>query len=151
MHGAIHKMKFLCIYIQAEVDMRSRESTQEPSEDLISPYSILVKQYSMRHNLTLEALADLLQLLHLQSQGSADTIPRSLFTFNKQFNKLKYPVNKHYFCSYCLQLLPSDHLSICPNDICKISLTSKGAISSFLEISLEGQLINLLQRKYNIT
>ena len=106
-----------------------------------------MKQYSIQHNLTQQALVDLLQLLHLQSHSSADTLPCSLYKFNKQFNKLKYPINKHYFCSHCLQLLPSNQLSICPNGICKISLKSKGAISSFLEISLEAQLINLLQRE----
>ena len=81
---------------------------QKSSEESISPYSIFAKQFSIRHNLTQQALADLLQLFHLQSHGSADIMPRSLFTFNKQFNKFKYPVNKQYFCSYCLQLLPSD-------------------------------------------
>lgn len=123
-------------------------SIQNPSENLISSTSILVKQYSMRHNLTQQAVADLLQLLHLQSHSSADTLPCSLYTFNKQFSKFKFPVNKHYFCSYCLQLLPNCQLCNCPNDICRASLTSKGAISSFLEMSLEAQLINLLQRKW---
>lgn len=44
---------------------------------VVSSCSVLVKQYSVRHNLTQEALADLLQLLRLYS-STPDILPQSL-------------------------------------------------------------------------
>lgn len=43
----------------------------------ISSCSVLVKLYSLRHNLTKEALADLLDLLRLYS-STLDIVPRSV-------------------------------------------------------------------------
>ena len=112
---------------------------------IVSPCSVLVKQYSLRHSLTQAALADLLQLLRLYS--STEIIPSSIYLFEKQFQLLHYPLKFHYFCSVCLQLLPNNHARQCPNDACKSLFDSLGTISSFIEISIESQLVNMMQRE----
>lgn len=76
--------------------------------------SLLIKQYSVRHNLTQEALADLLRLLHLHCP-SPNLLPASLYSFQKQFCSLQYPLTLHYYCSACLQDLPDCDVLKCPN------------------------------------
>ena len=112
---------------------------------VVSSCSVLVKKYSVHHNLTQEALADLLQLLRLYS-STPDILPQSLYLFEKQFESLKYPLTIHYFCSDCLQVIPNRHIQSCPNEFCRKSFQSVGAVSSFVEMPLQLQLINLLQR-----
>ena len=112
----------------------------------VSPCSLLVKQYSLRHNLTQAALADLIQLLRLNS-STPDVLLPSVCLFEKQFQSLHYPLKIHYFCSVCLQLLPSSQIHQCPNDVCKTSFATVGAISSFIELPIELQLANMMRRK----
>lgn len=119
------------------------------SRAVVSSCSLLVKQYSVRHNLTQEALADLLKLLRLHS-STPSILPPSVYLFEKQFKPLKYPLHLHYFCSDCLQGLPDAQMACCPNESCKKSFNSTGAISSFIEMPLDLQLINLIQREYTI-
>lgn len=114
----------------------------------LSSSSLLSMQCSMRHNLTEEALSDLLQVIKL-CRNSQDSIPSTVYLFKKQFECLKYPLDFHYFCSRCLQLLSSNRLSLCPNECCNSNLSSTGAVSSFIELPLESQLVSLMQRKLN--
>ena len=109
----------------------------------IFPFNLLVEQYSVCHNLTHAALADL-QLFRLHS-AAREILPPSLYVFEKQFQSLKCPMTFHYFCSSCLQLLPNGQVTGCPNEACHRQLGhSVGTVSSFIEISLEFQLINLM-------
>lgn len=113
----------------------------------ISPLNILIKQFSVRHNLTQKALDDLLQLLRLCSHDPS-SIPASVYKLNKDFNKLQFPLKHHYFCNSCFQLLSDSRVANCTNIACRASLANNGTISSFIELSLEAQLVNILERKH---
>lgn len=108
---------------------------------------LLIKKYQMRHKLTQEALSDLLQLMRLHFP-TPNLLPSSLYLFNKQLPVLANPLEYTYFCSRCLQELPSKDESTCSNSACGYSLSGPGAISSFIEVPLEPQLVTLLQSMY---
>ena len=106
---------------------------------------LLLKKFQMRHHLTQDALADLLQLMRLHFP-SPNCFPKSLYLFNQQSPVVRDQLEFTFFCSRCLQEIPDKDASICPNVSCGFSLTSeRGAISSFIEVPLEPQLITLLQ------
>ena len=105
---------------------------------------LLIKKYQMRHNLTQEALSDLLQLMRLHFP-TPNLLPRSLYLFNKQLPLLRDLLEFNYFCSRCLQEVSNKDESICTNSSCGCSLSGPGAISSFIEVPLEPQLSTLLQ------
>ena len=127
-------------------EINNADLPNESNCDLVSSCSLLVKQYSMRHGLTQEAVTDLLHLLQLYLPDPG-ILPSSLYLFEKQFRSLKYPVKFHYMCSYCSQCLPNDKVVHCPNQLCRKALKTVGEISSFIELPIDQQLINLLQRK----
>lgn len=108
--------------------------------------SVLVMQFKMRHNLTQEALSDLLQLLSLHCPSPNHCVP-SVYLFNKQFTTLQTPVKHHYFCSTCLQEIESDGVTVCPNPACAQDLRVQNGRSSFLEVPIEQQLKCVLERK----
>ena len=112
-----------------------------------SSSNLLILNYSIRHNLTLQATSDLLDLLRLHCPVS-NTIPSSLHRFYNQLPKLNYPTTLHYFCSSCLQLVPSKQIFTCPNISCGKLLSEFRALSSFIELPLEEQIVNLMERKY---
>lgn len=112
-----------------------------------SSSNVLILQYSVRHNLTVEATTDLFELLRLHCPAP-NTIPPSMHCFRKQFQSLTYPSILHYFCSNCLQLIPNKEIAICPNISCGKSLKTFRALSSFIELSLEEQIINLMERMF---
>ena len=105
---------------------------------------LLIKKYQMRHKLTQEALSDLLQLMRLHFP-TPNLLPSSLYLFNKQLPLLGQPLEYTYFCSRCLQELSSKDESVCSNSSCGYSLSGARAISSFIEVPLEPQLLTLLQ------
>lgn len=125
----------------ASGDQQSSSSSSD-----VPTSSILVMQYSVRHNLTQEALSDLLQLLKFCGPAATE-VPTTVYKFKQQFKFLNSPPTFHYFCSMCMVVLTSNVLTLCPNDACKCNLTSRGSISSFIETDFESQLTRLLQRK----
>lgn len=109
----------------------------------VATSTLLIKKFQMRHGLTNEGLSDLLQLIRLHFP-SPNRFPTSLYHFNKEIPVLKDPLEFNYYCSSCLQEIDKND-SRCPNGSCQKSLTAKGAISSFIEVPLEPQLITVLQ------
>ena len=101
---------------------------------------LLIKKFQMRHQLTQVALQ--LMKLHFPTPNIC---PSSLYLFNKKLPALKDPSQHIYFCSTCLQQLPNQDVRICPNVECGNPLTERGAVSSFIEVPLEPQLLTLLQ------
>ena len=81
-----------------------------------SASSVLIMKYAIKHKLSGEALADLLQILKLYCPSPNNT-PSSLFRFKKQFNDYKYPVKHHYFCNACLSEVP-ENAEFCSNQDC---------------------------------
>lgn len=131
-------------------DSRSTVDLSSQSVFLNCPLTVtesvlLIKKYQMRHNLTQEALSDLLQLMRLHFP-SPNHFPRTVYLFNKETPVLCDPLEYTYFCSRCLQEIPSKDEATCPNIACGRSLLSEhGAVSSFIEIPLEPQILTILQ------
>ena len=124
----------------------SIDSGDQQSSSDVPTCSILVMQYSVRHNITQEALSDLLQLLQICGPSATD-IPSTVYKFKQQFKFLSSAFTFHYFCSKCMLVLPTNTLTICPNDACKCNLTLHGSVSSFIETDFKSQVTRLLQRK----
>ena len=145
---------------EEEVDRREQDTmTSAAAMDIssssgpaaISPYTLLVKQYCMRHRLTQAALGDLLQLLRAvdsSAHGGDDVLPvtlRSVSRFEKQFKPLSYAISCQYYCCDCLEKLPNKGIPRCPNEACQKVLNSASTVCTFIQIPLEEQLINLFQ------
>lgn len=134
---------------QSESNTESPESPKKVFVDCPlteSASNLLVLQYSIRHSLSQEAVADLLKLLQIHCP-TPNTVPSSLYLFRKQFPSLQNMATSHYFCSFCLQEVSGKELSSCPNFACGKSLQTFQALSSFFELSIEQQITNLLERK----
>ena len=133
----------------------SADSSDPPLYDgarlTLSTSNILIMQYKMRHKLTDECLADLLQLLKLHCP-TPNRCLQSTYYFKKHFSRLTCPIQFHYFCSTCFQSVNQPQVSKrCPNPLCRSDITEAGARSSFIEIPIESQLQTLFERKYTCT
>ena len=116
----------------------------------VATSTLLIKKFQMRHNLTKDGLTDLLHLLRLHFP-SPNSCPTSLYHFNNELPVLRDPLEFTYYCSKCLQEISNKQETICPNSSCQNSLTSeRGALSSFIEVPLEPQLMTILQSEYNV-
>jgi hypothetical protein len=139
---------------ESEADLAELDTESCLAEDKVffncpitnSASNLLILQYSMRHSLSQEAVADLLKLLSIHCP-TPNTVPSSRYRFQKQFPSLQCAVTIHYFCSFCLQEVSGKEVSICPNSTCGKSLHGFQALSSFFELSSEQQMANLLERK----
>ena len=110
--------------------------------------SVLIMKYTMKHNLTREALGDLLSLLKLHCP-SPNTCPSTLYHFKKHFQDLQYKPIMHNFCNNCFQEITvnvseSVGSATCTNSLCKNDLTEK-SLSSFIELPVELQLKSILE------
>jgi len=106
--------------------------------------SVLLMKYAMKHNLTREALADLLELMKLHCP-SPNMCPSSLYHLNKHFKDLRYEATMHYFCSSCYQETNQD--KVCENQLCPKTLPETEPISSFIELPINLQIKCILERK----
>lgn len=113
----------------------STDETPEPQETTSVPplyegsaltahsSSVLILQYKMRHQLTEEALADLLQLIKMHCP-IPNQCPASVFLLKKHFPNLNYTVQLHHYCSRCMQGVDIGRHKICTNELCKTDLGS---------------------------
>ena len=106
----------------------------------ISSSNYLVLKYKLRHNLTNEAVADLLKLLALH----CPTPNLCIYHLNKSFPELGIPITYHFYCTACLQSV-NETDEMCP--VCANSLVDLDSISYFTELDMETQLLKLFQRK----
>ena len=103
----------------------------ERSSVSTSASNVLLMEYGMKHNLTLEDLLKLLKLL----LPSPNNCPRSTYLFRKLFNDYQsFTYSTDYFCNNCLMQV--DLTPECPK--CKVILTNR--TSSFIQIPMEQQL-----------
>ena len=105
---------------------------------------VILMKFIMKHRITQEALADLLQVLqlHLPSPNNA---PSTLYHFRKEFKDLQYPLIYHHFCNKCL-MPASMETEVCENILCKSSFSERH--SNFIEIPIHLQLQCILERKH---
>ena len=108
--------------------------------------NVLMMKYAVKHKLSWEALADLLQLVKLHCPFP-NNVPSTLFHFKKHFKDLEYPTKHHYFCSACLSEA-SENAKVCSNRECSCNLNESASLSSFIEVPVDLQLKSILERKY---
>ena len=103
--------------------------------------NVLMMKYAVKHQLSWEALADLLQLVKLHCPFP-NSVPSTLYYFKKHFKDLEYPTKHHYFCSTCLSEVSED-AKVCRN---RCSLNKSVSVSSFIEVPVDLQLKSILER-----
>ena len=108
--------------------------------------SVLMMKYAMKHKLSWEALADLLQIVKLHCP-SPNNVPSTLFHFKKHFKDMQYPLQHHYFCSTCLCEV-SENAKFCGNQECSFSSKELSSLSSFIEVPIDLQMKSILERTY---
>ena len=88
----------------------------------VSSSALLIMKYKIKHNLTEDALRDLLDLIKLHSPVPNHCIS-SVYHFKKQFENINYSVMIRHFCYSCLQELVGTSLGVCPNTSCGVALS----------------------------
>ena len=108
-----------------------------------SASNVLIMEYSIKHNLTNDALADLLKLLrvHLPSPNNCTA---SAHLFKKLFAKFSSDHTTHYFCNSCSTEIESA-CTVCPNSNCEAATISNFTRSSFIEVPIEQQIKRVLE------
>lgn len=91
--------------------------------------NILILQYKMRHNITFEALNDLLVLLKLHCPSPNNCLS-SAYLLKKEFSGLKCPAG-------CFTASTASHTQ-CPNTDCLRDFRGDSSRSSFMQVPIEG-------------
>ena len=111
----------------------------------VATSNIMIMQYKIRHNLTDQALADLLQLLQIHCP-IPNNIPPSIYHFKKNFQDKNFTMKLNYFCSSCLQSTNQSD-NCCKNHLCGKLFNDDGDKSSFIEVPIEPQIQALFESK----
>ena len=150
----------LCTLLSEDEEQSDVIATVSPNSSDLPLYSgasltvgssnILIMQYKLRHKLTDESLADLLQLLRLHCPTPNQCLT-SVYYFKNHFRDLECSMHFHYFCSSCYQEIGEPQpLRRCPNQLCRSDLTQPRAQSSFIQTPIEPQLQALFHRELSI-
>ena len=130
-----------------QLDQQSAAPLFEGSNLTCASSSILIMKYAMKHNITKDALSDLLDLLRLHCP-KPNSCPSTLYYLKKQFKHLDYPVKFHYFCNECFhEVIDPQQSTVCGNSHCITDLSNSKSISSFIEILIDLQLKCILERE----
>ena len=130
----------------------SKEKTDADQEPLyqgsnvtLGSVMVLLVLFVSRHNLTSEALENLLSIIAAILPASS-ILPSSLNRFKKYFSDLKHPFVFHHYCSYCLAYVGQHSVKQCLNSHCLKDLTAKGGTCYFIEIPIIYQLQTMFSR-----
>ncbi|XP_068737234.1 uncharacterized protein [Montipora capricornis] len=106
---------------------------------------VLLVMFVIRHNLTSEALENLLSIIAALLPASS-ILPSSVSRFKKYFTNLKHPFVFHHYCSFCFAYISQRGVKQCTNSHCLKDLSAKGATSYFIEIPMVDQLQTMFSR-----
>lgn len=130
----------------------SKEETDIDQEPLykganvtLGSVMVLLVLFVIRHNLTSEALENLLSIIAAVLPASS-ILPSSLNRFKKYFSDLKHPFVFHHYCSFCFAYVGQRNVKQCPNLHCLKDLTAKGGTCYFIEIPIINQLQTMFSR-----
>ena len=130
----------------------SKEETDIDQEPLykganvtLGSVMVLLVLFVIRHNLTSEALENLLSIIAAMLPASS-ILPSSLNRFKKYFSDLKHPFVFHHYCSFCFSYIGQRNVKQCPNSHCLKDLTAKGGTCYFIEIPIINQLQTMFSR-----
>lgn len=101
---------------------------------------LLILTFAVRHALSGVALSDLLTLieLHCLLPNCCTNTTKLLREF---FNKLKSPIQLHYYCSFCQEYFGTDKPTRCANTVCLLDFTRTGSqLHYFIVIPFVNQL-----------
>jgi len=127
--------------LDKEADSNAEEAEGVPLYPLtLEGSNVAIMHYKTRHNLTDEAISDLIQLLNLHGSSIH---PTSVFQLKRFFRDEKVKAVEHFFCSCCL-MESSEFAKTCSNSLCAIDFSLSGDKS---ELPVEAQLQALFQRK----
>jgi len=108
---------------------------------------LLILAFVLNHNLTNEALADLLSLLNIVLV-QPNLVPPSVYKFYKHLRITKANSIRHYYCSSCEKPLDQSSGMKCSNSSCQHIFPREQNIPYFLELPLDQQIQALFQRPY---
>ncbi len=108
--------------------------------------NVAIMHYKMRHNLTDEAISDLLGLLSLHNDSGHSS---SLHHFKKFFKEAKLKTISHYYCTLCLKE-SSESERKCQNSLCESDFSSAENKSCFTEVPIGGQIQALFKRELKL-
>jgi len=106
---------------------------------------VLLVLFVIRHNLTSEALENLLSIIAALLPASS-ILPNSVSRFKKYFANLKHPFVFHHYCSFCFAYISQRGVKRCTNSHCLQDLSAKGGTSYFIEIPIVDQLQTMFSR-----
>ena len=106
---------------------------------------VLLVLFVIRHNLTSEALENLLSIIAALLPASS-ILPSSVSRFKKYFANLKHPFVFHHYCSFCFAYISQRGVKQCTNSHCLKDLSAKGGTSYFIEIPIVEQLQTMFSR-----
>lgn len=106
---------------------------------------VLLVLFVIRHNLTSEALENLLSIIAALLPASS-ILPNSVSRFKKYFANLKHPFVFHHYCSFCFAYISQRGVKRCTNSHCLQDLPAKGGTSYFIEIPIVDQLQTMFSR-----
>jgi len=106
---------------------------------------VLLMLFVIRHNLTSEALENLLSIVVALLPASS-ILPSSVSRFKKYFANLKHPFVFHHYCSFCFAYISKRGVKQCTNSHCLKDLSVKGGTSYFIEIPIVDQLQTMFSR-----
>lgn len=101
---------------------------------------LLIVTFAVRHALSGVALSDLLTLIemHCLLPNCCANTTKLLRDF---FNKLKSPIQLHYYCSFCQEYFGTEKPARCANTACLLDFTKKGSqLHYFIVIPFVNQL-----------
>ena len=106
---------------------------------------VLLVLFVIRHNLTSEALENLLSIIAALLPAS-NILPSSVSRFKKYFANLKHPFVFHHYCSFCFAYISQQGVKQCTNSHRLKDLSAKGGTSYFIEIPIVDQLQTMFSR-----
>ena len=98
---------------------------------------ILLLAFSIRHNLTNEAISDLLYIINLMCP-KPNRCCKSLYRFKKYFLFMVIPASFCYYCPTCFSLIDTTVNIIC--SVCKRVFDSTDGLTYFLHFSISHQI-----------
>ena len=105
---------------------------------------VMILLFALRHNLTYEAISDLLNLLNLITP-TPNKIPKSLWLFRQLVEKRCTKAQQHLYCSVCQDNISNCTLSLCPT--CGTNLVTSPP-GNFSTLSIENQLQSLFKSMF---
>ena len=105
---------------------------------------VLPTLYAIKHDLTGQAITNVLQLLTL-ILPSGNILPDTLRNFKAYFGNLENPCILHHNCAFCLSYVDKQ-AAVCPNAACMRELSSRHTKAYFIEVPVVQQLATFFSR-----